>query len=151
MEKNWDSFLRGYDKGGLTLVKPSHFDFGMRVMECVSEAVNPEKLESTQDVTKSAKEKLLSDVKLIEKFLEVTNDHKGLDDKGKLKVLRELLAKLANVKFHDVVTQVGRKKTGRGAKEVTRADLTTRGALDALAGKKEAVKKDRMKRGQEAK
>ena len=88
---------------------------------------------------------------MIEKFLEVTNDYKGLDDKGKLKVLREILAKVANVKFQDVVTQVGRKKTGRGGKEITRADLTTRGMIDAIAGKKDAIKRDREKRAKEAK
>ena len=74
-----------------------------------------------------------------------------MDEEEKLKVLRELLAKLANVKFHDVVTQVGRKKTGRGGKEITRADLTTRGMIDAIAGKKDAIKKDREKRTKEAK
>ena len=125
-QNHYDSFLRSYDKGGLTLVNPKHFDFGLRVLEWVSEAVTTEKLESTMGVTKQAKDKLLVDKNLIDDFLEVTKDHKELDEEGKLKVLKELLAKLANVKFHDVVSQIGRKKTGRGGKEITRADLTTR-------------------------
>ena len=66
--------------------------------------------------------------------------------------MKELFAKLANRKFQDVIiTQVGRKKTGRGGQESTRTELNTRDLLDGLKGKKEAVKKDRKRRGEDAK
>ena len=133
------------------MVNPKHFDFGLRALERVSEAVTPRELESTLGVAKQAKDKLLVDEDLIDDFLVVTKDHKGLDEEGKVKVLKELLAKLANCKFQDVVTQVGRKKTGRGGQESTRTELNTRDLLDGLKGKKEAISKDRKKRGEDAK
>ena len=73
--------------------------------------------------------------------MKVTEGHKALGKEGKLKVLKQLLEKVANVKFHDVVSLVGRRKTGRGAKEPTRAEETTRGAVDLLALKKKKWKK----------
>ena len=45
------------------------------------------------------------------------------------------------VKFHDVVTLVGRRKTGRGAKEATCVEETTRGTIDLLAAMKKKTKK----------
>ena len=50
--------------------------------------------------------------------------------------MRQLLQKVANVKFHDVVTQVGKRKTERGTKEATCTEETTRGRVDLLALKK---------------
>ena len=111
------------------------------MIKLVNEAVTAAKLGSVLNVTKSEKWMLLENDQLKEEFLKMTEDHKALGKEGKLKVLKQLLGKVANVKFHDVVTQVGRRKTGRGAKEATRAEETTRGAVDLLALKKKKWKK----------
>ena len=123
------------------MVNPKHFDFGFRVIKLINKAVTAAKLGSVLNVTKSEKDKLLENDQLKEEFLKVTESHKALDKEGKLKVLKQLLGKVANVKFHDVVTWVGRRKTGRGTKEATRAEKTTRGAVDLLALKKKKWKK----------
>ena len=104
-----------------------------------SEAVTTAKLGSFLDVTKIEKEKLLEDEKLKEDFLKLTESHEALDDEQKLKVLRQLLEKVVDVKFNDVVTLIGRRKTGRGTKQATRIEETTRGTVDLLA----AMKKNR--------
>ena len=122
-------------------MNPKHFDFGLEVMRRLSEAVTVEKLGSSLGVTREEKEKLLNDEKLKVKFLEVTEDHIELEDEEKLKVLRQILGKVANVKFHDVVMQVGRMKTGRGGSEVSCALEVTRGRIEVIALNKEERKK----------
>ena len=59
VEKHHDLFLRSCDKGGIKLVNPKHFGFGLKVIKLVSEAVIVVKLEISHSVTKSDKEKLL--------------------------------------------------------------------------------------------
>ena len=132
--------MRSYDEDGLTPVNPKHFDFGFKVIKWVSEAVTTAKLGSNLDVTKIEREMLLENKQLQQEFLELTESHKALDKEGKLKILRQLLQKVANVKFHDVVTVVGRRKTGRGTKEAPRAEETTRGRVDLIALKKKTKK-----------
>ena len=78
----------------------------------------------------------------MEEFLKLTESHKELEDEGKLKVLRQLLGKVANVKFNDVVTIVGRRKTGRGAGVLSRTLEETRGKVETIA----LIKEDRKKR-----
>ena len=121
------------------MVNPKHFDFGFQVIKLVSKAVTQTKLEGALGITESEKEKLLEDEKLKEDFLKVTESHEALDDEQKLKVLRQLLEKVVDVKFNDVVTLIGRRKTGRGTKQATRIEETTRGTVDLLA----AMKKNR--------
>ena len=99
-----------------------------------------EKLGSSLGVTREEKEKLLNDEKLKVKFLKVTEDHAGLEEEEKLKVLRQILGKVANVKFHDVVTRVGRVKTGGGS-EVSCALEITRGRVEVIVLIKEEKKK----------
>ena len=118
------------------MVNPKHFDFGFTVIKLVNEALVAAKLGSVLNVTKSEKEMPLENDQLKEDFLKVTEDHKALGKEEKLKVLKQLLGKVANIKFHNVVTLVGRRKTGRGAKEATRAEETTQGAVDLFALKK---------------
>ena len=90
--------------------------------------------------TESEKEKLLEDEKLNQDFLKLTESHKELDDEQKLKVLRLLLEKVVDVKFNDIVTLVGRRKTRRGTKQATCIEETARGSVDLLAAMKKKRK-----------
>ena len=92
------------------------------MLDWVSKAASEQRLEITLGVAKEIKENPLMDKELIEEFLKVTKDCKAL------------------VKLQDVVTRLERKKSERGGQKITCTDLSTHGELDALAGKKEAVK-----------
>ena len=143
VEKCLDPFMRSFEKGGLTLVNPRHFDYGAMVMRKVSEAVTTTKLKRDLSVTRCEKRNLLADKQLLKTFLETTAGHQGLDKQGKKKVLSEILQKVVHCKFSDVMNMVHEQNIARGSeKNVTRAGQTTRGPLDIL----NAVKEDRKKR-----
>ena len=143
VEKCLDPFMRTFDKGGLTLINPKYFDFGAVVIRKVSEAVTTAKLKRDMSVTRCEKKNLLGDQQLFETFLETTEGCQGLDNQGKKNVFSEILDKVVNCKFNDVMNMVHEQNIARGSeKNVTRAGQTTRGPLDIL----NAVKEDRKKR-----
>ena len=114
------------------MVNPEHFDFGLEVIRWISNAVTISKLRSSLEVTKFEKVKLLESEELKENFLEVTKGHEALEKEVKLKVLKQILEKVANVKINDVVTQFGREKTGRGVKDLSRALSDTRAVVELI-------------------
>ena len=82
---------------------------------------------------------------MFETFLETTEGCQWLDNPGKKKVFSEILEKVVNCKFNDVMNMVHEQNIARGSeKNATRAGQTTRGPLDIL----NAVKEDRKKRSQ---
>ena len=91
-------------------MSPKHFDFGIKVVRRVSRAVNTARLRSLVIVTKSETEKPLEGERLKQEFLELAESQESLEKEGELKVLRQISAKVAEAKLHDVVTLVGRRR-----------------------------------------
>ena len=77
-----------------------------------------------------------------EEFMKLTVSHQELEEVGKLKVLKQLLGKVLNVKFNDVVTIVRCRKTGRGAGVLSCTQEETRRKVERIA----LIKEDRKKR-----
>ena len=89
------------------------------------------------------KKKILGDKQFFETFLETAEGHQGLGIKAKKKGFSEILEKVVNCKFNDVMNMVHEQNIAKGSeKNVARAGQTTRGPLDIL----NALKEDRKKR-----
>ena len=119
LEKCLDPFMRSFDKGGLTLINPEYFDFAAIVIRKVSEAVTTTKLKRDMSVTRHKKKKLLGDMQLFESFLEISGGHQRLENQGKKKVFSEILEKVVNCKFNDVMNMVHEQNIARGSEKIS--------------------------------
>ena len=86
-------------------------------MKKVSEAVTTAKLKRDMSVTRHEKKKLMGDKRLFETLLETTEGHQGLDNQRKKKVFSEILEKVVNCKFNDVMNMVHEQNIARGSEK----------------------------------
>ena len=142
MEKCYDIFMRTWDRGGLTLVNTKYFDFGKNLMKEVSTALTKTKLQSNLNVCESAKKELLADKELFGNFCTISKNYKELLKKTRKKIFEELMEKVVNVKFSDVMRTVREDETTRGS-EKKPTDLNTRTFLESLNAMKEYKKRKR--------
>lgn len=140
MAKSYDVFMRSFDRGGLTLVNPQYFDLGVKIMKRVSTSYTRDDLVGSMGVTKLSKEKVVNDEGLIQHFQNVSKDYEELDVNERKVIFQELMKKVVNAKYTDVVNVAKADFTSRGSKDNPTA-FSTRQKLEAMNENKGKGKK----------
>ena len=135
VRKCYDSVIRSYDRGDLSLVNEYYFEIWNKVMRKTASVLSVEKLNNNLNFTQLAKSEVKDDKKLIDEFLKVSSIFKEIDDDRKKKVFSELVEKILNATFSDRMRIYREDNTSRGSRNKSN-NLGLRQNLDALTSKK---------------
>ena len=83
VRKCYDSVIRSYDRGDLSLVNEYYFEIWNKVMRKTASVLSVEKLNNNLNFTQLAKSEVKHDKKLIDEFLKVSSIFKEIDDDRK--------------------------------------------------------------------
>jgi hypothetical protein len=102
-----------YNLGGLTLVAPDYFDFGLALVKAVGEALSEDliKRDGNKSMVK-ARKTVQANKSITQQFLECSKDC-SLEESRKLRVLEWLVEKTCNARFSAVINLFKDHETGR--------------------------------------
>jgi hypothetical protein len=114
-KRGWyDQNLQIKNHGFMTLVAPAYFEFGHKLIRCLSGAITQEKIglcgSASASNTKNVLEKT---TKLRDEFLECASSFPFLNEEAKNRIYRQLVEKVANTKIKDETDEYKERMTGR--------------------------------------